>query len=617
MLQLDLSLNQLSGPIQEFDAVYSRVAIISLHKNQISGQIPSSFFQFTNLVILDLGSNSLTGLVQLSSLLKLRKLALLDLSGNKLSVLDGEGSKPMVPLLPKLWKIQLASCNMTTIPRLLMHVNHLVELDLSSNKIQGTIPQWIWAEWDDSLIYLNLSNNIFTHMQLTSDVLPNICLAFLDLSFNRLEGQIPMPNLLTTGFTSSTQIFDYSNNRFSSVMSKFTAYLGQTTALMLSKNNISGHIPHSICDSSNLEVLDLSYNNFSGLVPSCLIEHSYLRVLNLRDNHFEGTFPYNVTEHCNLQTIDLHGNKIQGQLPRSLSNCAYLEVLDIGNNEMADNFPFWLGRLSDLRVLVLRSNHFYGSLAYPFGDSKYGGYFSKLQIIDIASNNFSGNLDPRWFERMTSMMAKFNDTGNILGHRISYVGSYYQDIVAITYKGQYVTIEKILIALTVIDFSNNTLDGNIPESIGRLVSLHILNMSHNAFIGRIPPQIGEMHQLESLDLSWNELSGEIPQELTNLTFLGTLKMCENNLDGRIPQSRQFATFDNTSYEGNTGLCGPPLSKPCGNSSNPNEAQVIISEDHLDIILLLFIGLGFGMGFTAGILMKWGNIDKRFGIVNMV
>uniref|UniRef100_A0ACD5XC33 Uncharacterized protein n=1 Tax=Avena sativa TaxID=4498 RepID=A0ACD5XC33_AVESA len=496
---------------------------------------------------------------------------------------------------------------MTTIPRLLMHVHHIITLDLSSNKIQGTIPQWIWAKWDDSLTDLNLSNNIFSHMQLTSYVLPNICLALLDLSFNRLEGQIPMPNLLITGFSSSPQIFDYSNNRFSSVLSNFTAYLGQTTDLRLSKNNISGHIPHSICDSSNLEVLDLSYNNFSGLIPSCLIEDSYLSVLNLRDNHFEGTFPYNITKHCNLQTIDLHGNKIQGQLPRSLSNCANLAVLDIGNNEMADTSPFWLGRLSDLCVLVLRSNQFYGSLAYPPGDSKYEEYFSKLKIIDIASNSFSGNLDPRWFERMTSMMAKFNDTGNILGRQISVISSYYRDIVAITYKGQYVTIEKILIALTVIDFSNNKLDGDILESIGRLVSLHILNMSHNAFTGRIPPQIGEMRQLESLDLSWNEFSGEIPRELTKLTFLGTLNLCENKLDGMIPWSHQFETFDNTSYEGNAGLCGPPLSKPCVSSSNnPNEeAHMKISGDHVDIILLLFIGVGFGIGFAAGILMEWG------------
>ncbi|KAM0909221.1 hypothetical protein ACQ4PT_014940 [Festuca glaucescens] len=603
MLLLDLSSNQLSGQIEEFDTQYSRMRMVSLGTNQITGQIPASFFQIKSLVYMDLMSNNLTGLVQLSSFWKLRKLSVLELSNNRLSILDGEGSKPTMPLLCKILVLRLGSCNMTTIPRFLMHVNYIVYLDLSSNKIQGTIPQWIWETWDDSLTMINLSNNIFTDMQLTSYVLPNSCLQSVDLSFNRIQGQIPIPNMLTSG-RKNTQVLDYSNNRFSSVMSNFSAYLGNTAYIKLSKNNISGNIPHSICDLSNLQVLDLSYNNFSGAIPSCLIEDSSLGILSLRENNFEGTLPYNVSKDCNLQVIDLHGNKIEGQLPRSLSNCADLEVLDIGNNQMVDTFPSWLGRLSDLCVLVLRSNQFYGSLASPPRDSKFGKYFSKLQIIDIASNNFSGNLDPQWFEKFKYMMGNFSDTGKIL-HYGMWFASYYHDTVAITYKGQYKTIEKILIALTVIDFSNNALEGDIPESIGRLVSLHILNMSHNAFTGIIPPQIGEMSQLESLDLSSNMLSGDIPQELTDLTFLGTLNLRENNLDGRIPQSHQFATFENTSYEGNPGLCGPPLSKPCGDLSDRNEAQINISGDHVDIILFLFIGVGFGVGFTAGILMKMG------------
>ncbi|XP_003567505.1 receptor like protein 7 [Brachypodium distachyon] len=612
MLLLDLSSNQLSGPIQEFDTLNSHMSAVYLHENQITGQIPSSFFQLTSLVAMDLSSNNLTGLIQLSSPWKLRKLGYLALSNNRLSILDEEDSKPTEPLLPNLFRLELASCNMTRIPRFLMQVNHIRTLDLSRNKIQGAIPQWIWETWDDSIIILDLSNNIFTNMPLSSNMLPSR-LEYLDISFNELEGQIPTPNLLTA-FSSFFQVLDYSNNKFSSFMSNFTAYLSQTAYLTLSRNNISGHIPNSICDSRKLVVLDLSFNKFSGIIPSCLIEDSHLHVLNLRENHFEGTLPYNVAEHCNLQTIDLHGNKIQGQLPRSFSNCANLEILDIGNNQIVDTFPSWLGRLSHLCVLVLGSNLFYGPLAYPSRDSKFGDYFSRLQIIDISSNNFSGNLDPRWFERLTFMMANSNDTGNILGHPNFDRTPYYYDIIAITYKGQDVTFEKVRTALTVIDFSNNSFHGDIPESTGRLVSLHVLNMSHNAFTGRIPTKMGEMRQLESLDLSWNELSGEIPQELTNLTFLSTLKFCENKLYGRIPQSGQFATFENTSYERNTGLCGPPLSKPCGDSSNPNEAQVSISEDHADIVLFLFIGVGFGVGFTAGILMKWGKIGKWFRIV---
>ncbi|WVZ95175.1 hypothetical protein U9M48_040972 [Paspalum notatum var. saurae] len=115
-----------------------------------------------------------------------------------------------------------------------------------------------------------------------------------------------------------------------------------------------------------------------------------------------------------------------------------------------------------------------------------------------------------------------------------------------------------------------------------------------------------MTDLESLDLSYNQLSGEIPEELTNLTFLGNLNLSNNQLAGKIPESGQFSTFDNSSFEGNVGLCGQQLPKsPCGGSPHtPSVAHVNTSARHIDVVLFLFVGLGFGVGFAAAILIKW-------------
>jgi hypothetical protein len=389
-------------------------------------------------------------------------------------------------------------------------------------------------------------------------------------------------------------------------MSNFTLYLSQTVYLKISDNNITGYIPLSICNLTYLNVLDLANNNFRGQVPSCLIEDVNLHILNLRGNHFEGELTYNnISSQCYLQTIDINGNNIQGQLPRALSQCTDLEVLDVGNNKIVDVFPSWLGNLSNLRVLVLRSNQFYGTLDDPFTSEKFQGYFSGIQIIDIASNNFSGNVKSQWFKMFKSMMEKMNNTGQILGH---FAYKYYEDTVAISIKGQYMTIDRILTALSAVDFSNNKLNGTIPDLIGNLVSLHILNMSHNAFTGNIPPQLGMMSQLESLDLSWNYLSGEIPQELTNLTFLEILDLSNNNLEGMIPQSRQFGTFENSSFEGNIGLCGAPLSRKC---AGPNELNPKMPQDHVDITLFLFVGLGFGLGFAVAIVAMHVPLGNKF------
>jgi Ran GTPase-activating protein (RanGAP) involved in mRNA processing and transport len=187
----------------------------------------------------------------------------------------------------------------------------------------------------------------------------------------------------------------------------------------------------------------------------------------------------------------------------------------------------------------------------------------------------------------------------------------YQDIVTVTFKGKYITYDKIWTTLTMVDFSDNAFRGAIPKSVGKLAQLHGLNLSHNTLTGEIPPELGSMTNLESLDLSSNGLSGKIPEELTNLTSLGTLNLSNNQLMGKIPETRQFGTFQNNSYFGNTGLCGAPLSIQCGSTDGPVEASRSNSIGHVDVILFLFVGLGFGFGFAAAILVTWRRIGKWY------
>lgn len=119
-------------------------------------------------------------------------------------------------------------------------------------------------------------------------------------------------------------------------------------------------------------------------------------------------------------------------------------------------------------------------------------------------------------------------------------------------------LQKILKIFSSIDLSNNAFHGEIPRDLGNLNSLIVLNVSHNSLTGIIPSSFGNLTQLESLDLSCNALSGNIPQEFAKLTFLGFLNLSHNKLEGQIPTSTQLQSFDSSSYEGNQGLYGPPL-----------------------------------------------------------
>ncbi|RCV30162.1 hypothetical protein SETIT_6G071700v2 [Setaria italica] len=289
-------------------------------------------------------------------------------------------------------------------------------------------------------------------------------LTMLDLSFNSLNGEIP-PSIFSLPILTH---LDLSFNQLS--------------------GPIHGHVSPSICNATELDALDLSYNYLNGPIPPCFIENIHLRVLNLRQNRLQRMLPSNITTRCHLQTIDLHGNKIEGRLPRGLSNCTDLEVIDFGSNKIADAFP-WLRGLPKLFVLVLRSNQMYGTIGDIVGDTKCEECFPSLQIIDLASNNFSGTLRPQWFKQLKSMMAEFNSSGKTLETLNTLHGEerFYQYSIEIMYKGEDMRFG--MTTVTAIDFSKNSLEGTIPETFGSLVSLRVLNLSHNAFTGKIPAQL--------------------------------------------------------------------------------------------------------------------------------
>jgi hypothetical protein len=229
-----------------------------------------------------------------------------------------------------------------------------------------------------------------------------------------------------------------------------------------------------------------------------------------------------------------------------------------------------------------------------------------LQIIDLAHNDFSGEIPGSALTNWHAMMANEDDSPSNLNHlqfRTIFIN--YQDEITVTIKSLDIELVKILTIFTSIDLSCNKFNGSIPDEIGELKLLYALNLSNNAFAGAIPSSLSNLSEVESLDLSHNTLSGQIPVQLTKLTFLSFLNLSNNQLEGRIPSSNQFSTFPKASFEGNKDLFGPPLmtddttwlSPPELKKSHPNPGDEIDWD-----IFCVEIGFICGFGIVIGSLL---------------
>ncbi|KAK8308319.1 hypothetical protein V6Z12_D02G049500 [Gossypium hirsutum] len=675
---LSLGENQLVGKIDEFpNASSSSIERLYIGNNYLTGPIPKSILQLPSLERLHIGGNCFSSM-KLDMFVQLNNLRTLWLDNMSLLIESDNRSLPF----PQLEALSLRSCNLTEFPEFIKRQDKLVNLDLSNN-MSGPIPNWLCNMSQlrgFNASYNNLSGSIPNCLDNMSQ------LGSFDVSHNNLSG--PIPNWLCN--MSQLSIFGASNNNLSGSIPNCLDNMSQLGSFDVSHNNLSGPIPNCLGNMSALSWLGLQGNNFSGVIPkfskatqlqflevsenrlegklprslakctqlmvldvgSNMINDTFpfwleklpaLQVLILRENRFYGqikhfkhksVFPtldvldiasnqfsgelsIDFLQPTRLRSLKIGGNKLEGKLSRSLANCTALEVLDLGNNMVHDTFPFWLEKLPSLKVLVLRANRFYGTISKI--DTKRG--FPKLRILDIASNNFSGDLSIEFLQSLKAMAKMTNDEKA----KLDYIGeTYYQDSVTIVNEGIEMFYQKVLTILTCLDLSNNNFHGRIPEEIQMLRSLRVMNLSNNGFSGEITFAFETLKDLESLDLSRNKLSGKIPAQLTSLTFLAALNLSYNQLEGSIPQSNQFITFTNDSYRGNPKLCGLPLSRKCNEVGLPmppppgeNEDSWLYALCTWKIALIgyasgLIVGLCIGYTVLNELGNKWVNKFKKCG-----
>ncbi|XP_056173207.1 receptor-like protein Cf-9 homolog [Syzygium oleosum] len=456
-----------SGVIPDSIGNMKRLTMLSLSDCKFTGHIPSSLWNLKQLQVLYLAGNNFSGVVEFEIFTKFKNLRMLNVS-----LALNLTYSTLKYKFPKLEVLGLPSCNLTKFPYFLNSLEILTRLDLSFNRISGEIPKWFWGISPNTLELLDLSHNL---LEGGIQQLYWKRLRYINLLNNSFRGPLPIPPPSTSYFIADN-------------------------------NNFTGKIPSSICQLSSLRYLCLFNNTLSGNMPSCFGNMTNLFYLNLRNN------------------------KLQGPLPRSLVKCANLAILFLGYNELCDIFPRWL-EAPHLQQLDLEHNQFYGRIKL----TNFELSFPALEAFFVSNNNFTGEWSTEVFSNTSLVVIDLSN--NKFGGPIPLPSSvtFYYSIESNKMTGRISPLICNATKLEVINLSHNSLIGTLPRCLTNFsTDLSVLNLQMNHLEGTIPQSFCWRNSLKTLDLSRNHFEGTLPRSFVNCRCLEVLDLSDNQIEDKFP-----------------------------------------------------------------------------------
>ena len=370
------------------------------------------------------------------------------------------------------------------------------------------------------------------------------------------------------------------------------------------------------CSENHVTEIDLSSNNLSGSIPSSMGNLTNLTSLNLSDNDLTGID--NALLASSLTSLDLSKNKIEQDIPPGLGSLTNLKTLFLNGNYFKGEVPSELGNLTNLTDggSEFRYNAIYtnedvlcpsGSLCAFLNSKQSGNDWKSTQTI--APTNFTVDKSATTLTSIMLLWTKIPYTSNTGGYEIEYKknkpGESYllfdptppspttanksvesQNVTNLdsdqeyvfrirtvtddhlenknTLYSKYVPISSAPSTLSiprserdVLEELYSSTDGNNwndhSEWLGdpgtecswygitcNTTTYHVteIDLGGNNLAGTIPASIKELEELEELFLNDNQLSDTIPDDtdwrVGNFPKLTHLYLNDNQLSGTIP-----------------------------------------------------------------------------------
>ncbi|VAH69198.1 unnamed protein product [Triticum turgidum subsp. durum] len=519
---IDFGNNNMSGPIPHTIASLSMLEYLNLQINQFSGLVPQAIYNMSSLQNIVLAGNNLTGMFPGNQSFGLPVLQIFSIDNNNffgqfpvglascqyLQVIDlGENSfVDVVPTwlanLPYLEQLFLGFSGLTgSIPTALSNFTSLTDLDISNGNLIGEIPPELGLMHELSYMYLG-GNKLTGKIPASLGNLSN--LYFLSLGSNQLSGQVPT----TIGENSALNTLDLTNN------------------------NLEGNIDFlsTLSKCRELQLLMIQSNYFTGVLHGHVGNlSSQLITFTTGDNKLTGGIPTTISNLTNLQRIDLSNNFFTEPISESIGMLENLVLLDISHNEMLGSIPTQIGMLGSLQRLFLQGNKILGSIPNNFGN------LTLLEYIDLSSNNLSSMIPTSFFHLDKLIKLDFSQNSFVGALPADVSGlrqTNYMDVASNFLIGSIPNSFGQLTMLTYLNLSHNSFDNSIPSPLEKLKSLASLDLSFNNLSGTIPMFLANFTYLTTLNLSFNSLEGQIPEggvfsNLTSESLVGNVGLCGN------------------------------------------------------------------------------------------
>ncbi|KAB2078131.1 hypothetical protein ES319_A06G140600v1 [Gossypium barbadense] len=286
---LDLSSNDLDGPIPDFFGRMMSLNVLILSENWLKGSIPENLGN-SSIETLDLAENQLSEEIP-ESLGNISSLEHLRLSDNQLT---------------------------GKLPKSLGNLQNLYGMVMANNKLQGKLPQSF--ENLTSLRQFNVRGNEFIG-PVPAYIGNWNQLQLLVLQGNRFEG--PLPSTISSlDKVTEMRIADLYGRKGELFLFPNISRMTQLETLVLRNCSINDLIPPYLGEFLALSHLDLSYNKLTGEVP----DFANLTNLYLLANKLIGPIP------------TLSTNKTEANLDFSENNFTYSSIADYRSNRNTNSF---------------------------------------------------------------------------------------------------------------------------------------------------------------------------------------------------------------------------------------------------------------------------------------